>query len=156
MVPGVASAQLGVKLPRESMWCERQRAKCKSSEGQKRKGFARRPDEQSSMSRPGLIRRGFGFFPPRHFYYPTPVATPPPSLYSKSPYPQLAFNAPQPHLWNPCLCLSSIRSPEESGRDAELEAKGMLLQKLFFLKHSKKQMALQSTGIALGWKFKMH
>lgn len=62
-LPGVASAKLGVKLPRKSMWCERQRSKFKSPGDLRERGLARRLAADLLCPGPALMRRELGFFP---------------------------------------------------------------------------------------------
>lgn len=149
-LPGVASAKLGVKLPRKSMWCERQRSKFKSPGDLRERGLARRLAADRLCPGPALMRRGWGFFPSCRSH-------PCPSL-----YPLLLSHAQRAlsQLAPTVLGLRSVSSFHQESRRTRwgCRAGGRrdLTLETFFLKHSKKQMALQSTEIPLGWKFKMH
>ena len=67
-----------------------------------------------------------------HLIVPRPPQ-PAPS-HTQEPPPQLAFSAPALFTpsWHPGLGLPPIRSPQESGTTARLEAEGILLWKLSF------------------------
>lgn len=65
------------------------------------------------------------------------------------------FNVPSTLFWIPHLGPPSIYIQENQVELPDWRQRALTLE-TFFLKQSKKQMALQSTGIALGWKFKMH
>lgn len=148
--------QLEVKLLRECVYCEKQKAKCKSSRRQERKRVCKRDHVCKPLCPgPALVRRGLDFFPPPRSHYHS-------SLYSssfstlKELSPQLALHVPihpnclGTHVWV-LLPLKSQRirwdCPAGGRRDSTLET--------FFLNQSKEQMALPSTGVTLGWKFKM-
>lgn len=73
-VPGVVSGKLGVKLPGKSMWCDRQRSKCKCSGDLRERGLARR---RLSIFYAWACPNdgGFGFFPPCRSHH-CPSSTP--------------------------------------------------------------------------------
>lgn len=143
----VASGKLGVKLPGKSMW---QRPKCESSGGLRGRGLARRLAEHPLCPGPALVRRGLGFFPPCHSHHC-------PGLYSLLlPHTQRAPVPARSHSIGTQICVflpSGV--PKNQVGVPSWRQKGCHSGN-FLLKHSKKQTALQSTGIPLGWKFKMH
>ena len=127
----LATEQLGVKF-KESVWCEKQRFKCKSPDGQER--TSRQGDPVCGPLRPGptLLWRGLGS---SHLIVPTPASSLSSFSHSGSPSPQLAFGVPIQTFWSLRLSQNefpSTRAPQESGGAARLEANELLLWKLSF------------------------
>lgn len=100
---------------------------------------------------PAAVRSGVGFFTPLP---PQPLSLSP-SPHSKSPSLQLIFNAPT-HSFGTQVCIFLPSGVLTNQVELPRWRQGYLTPESFFLKQSKKQMALQFTRITLGRKFKMH
>lgn len=92
-------------LPWENAWCEKQRAKCKSSDGRERR-YARRLGEQSFMCWACSKEQGVGVLPTS--FFPLPPQPLPRLLHVQSLSPQVTFNAPIHSFGTQmCVCLPS-------------------------------------------------